>query len=285
MIQYLFLIGIVLTGQTAWAGSKASDVKQGNVLYRQGQYAEALAKYESALNKDEDSPLINFNVGAALYKNEEYGVAIPHFQKSLLSEDPRLQQKAHYNLGNALYQSGIVKENSDLTAAIQSLGESLSHYERSLSLNPEDQDAQFNYQLVKEELERLRAKKEKQQQDVSENRSRSQSENQSGNQGGNLSGNQSENQPENQPEEGLQNQPNSTETTHEPVPSGRDDSGLSPSSALSRHVAGERPTHPQELSQNEAQMLLEDYHQKEEPRGLLNMRLKGQKAHPVLKDW
>ena len=61
----------------------------GNELYKQGLYEEALKKYLEALAKSPDSPVIKFNAGNAQYKVEAFDKALNTFQESLSADDLR----------------------------------------------------------------------------------------------------------------------------------------------------------------------------------------------------
>ena len=121
MRLFLLIIIIVMSPKISWAASKAADVKQGNLLYNQQKYPQALEKYNRALDKAPDSSIINFDTGTVLYKKGEYDQAIGYFEKSLLSDDPHFQAKGLYNLGNTLYKLGKMKEPAQLDIAAKLL--------------------------------------------------------------------------------------------------------------------------------------------------------------------
>ena len=146
---------IFFTARPCIAGNNAKRwVKDGNILYNKGEYEKALRQYEEALVDSPDSDIVNYDIGAALYKNENYEAAVNHFEKSLLSDDEELGQKASYNLGNAEYRVAVEKESESLEEAIRLVKQSLRHYERALEMEPDDEDAKHNYEFVKKELER-----------------------------------------------------------------------------------------------------------------------------------
>ena len=272
---FLLAIVIVLSPQWSWAASKAADVKQGNLLYNQQKYPQALEKYNHALDKAPDSSIINFDAGTALYKKGEYDQAIPYFEKSLLSDEPQFQAKGHYNLGSALYNSGKMKESVQADTTVKLWEGSKSHLEKSLKLNPTDQDAQFNLEVVQRELERLKKKIEKQ--NKQGNKASQPSSGEAKNQldqkekGSSSQGQQESDKVSKKGEKNKQQQQGSQDNTEQPQ------SSLPVKSQENR---------PGELPREEAKMLLDNYSQNEEPKGLLNMRLKKQGAEvPVLKDW
>src|SRR3990167_1764482 len=160
---FLFIASLVFP-RSGQAASVNESVRQGNRLYGQGQFADSLKKYEQALEKAPESDIVNFNAGTAFYKQKQYDEAIGHFQKAILSDDVSLRARAYYNLGDSFYKSGIGKEKTDINAAITALRESLKHLASALALDKKDQDAQYNYDFVNKELERLREEQQKQQQ-------------------------------------------------------------------------------------------------------------------------
>jgi len=286
-VLMIIMIALIFFPHLSWAATKTSDVKKGNLFFNQKKYTEALEKYNSALDKAPESPIINFDAGAARYKNGEYAKAIPYFQKSLLSDDLKLQAKAHYNLGNALYKAGIQKEDSALDSAIKSLEESLPHYEKSLSLQPEDEDSKFNDGFVKKELERLRKKQKNQSKKNKENSATQ--KNQESQSSHNTESSEQEKQKNPQQQNATSNdekKPSSPPGEQklnqlEPAPPGWEDD-------QEKQKGHSAPTtvKPAELSPQEARTLLDNYQQNEEPRGLLNMRWQRHSdSAPVLKDW
>ncbi len=114
----LLLVLFCLFSSPCSAGKAEKEVKEGNRLYKKGKFSEALTSYEQALLDEPDSDIVNYDLGTALYKSEDYKRALEHFQRSLVSEDEALEQKASYNVGNAKYKYGIGQEDTDLAGAI-----------------------------------------------------------------------------------------------------------------------------------------------------------------------
>lgn len=253
LIGILLLIIFVPNADCWAAGRPKYNVKKGNLLYNKGEFDAALERYEDALAVTPDSPIVNYNTGAALYKTEEYQTAIEHFAKALLSEDKGLEQKAAYNAGNAEYKHGISLEDSDLPSAINLLKQSLRHYERAMVLDAEDEDARHNYEFVKKELERLRKKQEQQQQNKS----------------------QQDKQQQNNPQQDKQDKQNKQERQQNQKKSAQ------------QEEQAEQDARPEagEMSEKEARMLLENYRQDEEPKELYKEKLPVSGVSEPLKDW
>jgi Ca-activated chloride channel homolog len=155
-----FGVGLLIIGfVTPCAASPARQIRQGNKYYAKGDFPSALKSYERALEKAPESDAVNFDMGTALYKKEEYEQAIAHFQKALLGDNKELQNKAHYNLGGSFYRLGIKEEGVDnIEGAIKLVEESLKEYEKVLSKDKEDKDAKHNFDFVTSELKRLQEK-------------------------------------------------------------------------------------------------------------------------------
>lgn len=276
---------IFLSAQNSWSASAGSYIKEGNKLFQEQKYDAAVEKYTEALKKEPNSDIINFNLGTAFYKKGDYQESVSNLQKSLLTDNEARKGKVNYNLGNALYKFGISQENKNLNQAIQSLEQSLGHYEKALQFDPKDKDAQYNYEFVKNELERL---KKKQQEQKSQGRSAEPQEQQD------ESAKENEQQASQPTEQNPQNQNEQAAREEEEVPSqqqketeetqGQQQRALE-ESAEQKGAPENEQADPRQLSAKEAERLLQQYEQNEEPKGLLNFFRSKTVERPVVKDW
>ena len=140
LIRSLAYVGIWFLG-TGFGDSAPSKNNEGNRLYHEKRYEEALKLYRDAQLSDPESPEIHFNIGDALYQEEAYDQAIEAYRKAfeLGIRDRELEAQAHYNLGNGFFK----KERFE---------EAVASYRRSLSLTPEDRDFKYNLELAYEKL-------------------------------------------------------------------------------------------------------------------------------------
>lgn len=138
-----------------YAASVWQNVKTANKFYQRGKIDEALEKYNEAAVSMPDSDIINFNMGAALYKKEDYQKAQEAFTRALTSDNKKLEADALYNLGNCKYKLGKLKENTDLSATVAHLRESLDYYKRAVELDQKNEEARFNHEFVERELKVL----------------------------------------------------------------------------------------------------------------------------------
>jgi tetratricopeptide (TPR) repeat protein len=152
MIRILILLALLsgLTGDDKRAGRK------GNALYREDRYEEAATAYREGLAGLESGSrgaipagLLN-NLGAALYRQGDFEGARNAFEGSAgLADSQSGSGRGAYNAGNAAFR-------------VQALEESLALYRRAMLRDPSDEQARFNYEFVRRQLDQ---QQEQQQQD------------------------------------------------------------------------------------------------------------------------
>jgi len=255
---YSFLSILILLVPTKVFASVASEVNKANGLYKQGKFDDSLKLYQEALDKDDKSPIIKYDLGTALYKKGDYAKALGYLEQAAQEKNIKIKPKVEYNLGNVLYKSGVQKENTNVDEAIKSLQEALGQYVQCVRDDPKDSDAKFNEDFVKKEIERLKKKKHQE---------RQQSQQQ---------------QKQNQKQQNQQNQQNQ-QGQHKQQENQRSSAA---SEAQKQKNAQEQAEESQkELDRKQAEDLLEEYRENEEPKKLLNYMPKKIDDRPVLKDW
>lgn len=135
----------------------AAKAHQGEQAYNQENWPRALHDFLDAQVEDPDNLNLMYNLGNTYYKTGDYQKAARMFADTAANGQPDLAQKSYYNLGNVAYRRGKLQE------AIQ-------FFDRALQMDPEDQDAKYNLDFVKEEKKRRaeeqnRGQQNKQQQD------------------------------------------------------------------------------------------------------------------------
>jgi Ca-activated chloride channel family protein len=147
------LIGLLAQNVTA---STSSALRE----YKAGKYDEALKEYEQLLKRKSDDPRLHFNAGAAAYRSRQFEEAAKQFNEAVATPDLKLQELAYYNRGNAQYWLG--DKNPDPAKRTEVWEKALKDYELSMKLNPQDADAKFNHEFVKQRLEELKQQQQKQ---------------------------------------------------------------------------------------------------------------------------
>jgi len=157
------LVLLCLPGLVGWLDPPGDRAAEGNRLYETGKYDEAVSKYGEGLIDMPASPLLQFNLAAALYKQGKYDEAIAALTKVAASGDSQWTAPANYNMGNAEYRLGANAEASDPPAAIKAYEEALACYKRSMVADAADTDAKLNHEFVSRKLDELKKRLEDQQ--------------------------------------------------------------------------------------------------------------------------
>ena len=114
--------------------------EEGNRLFAEGKFEEALKRYRDAQLQNPEAPQLHFNAGDALYKQDTYDGAIQEFGRVLNSGDPTLLAKAYYNIGNAHFRQNRPQE-------------AIGAYKKALELKPDDLDTKINLELAQRLLD------------------------------------------------------------------------------------------------------------------------------------
>ncbi len=144
---YCILLLSVVCVLMGYAQDDRQLIREGNKLYRSGQYAQAETTYRKALGKNSQNVRATYNLGCALMKQGKTEEADKMFtQAGSSGTDTQLRSKAYYNKG-VMYHS-----KKDYEKAIDA-------YKNALRLNPSDEQARKNLALCKRQQQ-----KQKQQQ-------------------------------------------------------------------------------------------------------------------------
>jgi len=125
---------------------------KGRKAYESGKYDEARTYYEHILNNRKNDASAQFGLGATAYKQQDMEIATRSLNAVKNSDNPSLAAKALYNLGNMFRDQ-------------QKMAESLTMYRKAIELDPMDEDAKINYELLKQVIEQQQTKEKEQQQD------------------------------------------------------------------------------------------------------------------------
>lgn len=143
-MKWLLSILVLLQAQATGEGDRvaAQAIKDGNRLYKEGDWSAAATEYDRALN----SPYHNIalvNKGNALYRQKKYDESIKTYKKatSTSNKDLLLRSAAYYN-------AGVVYSNQ------KKIEESIAEYKDALRLNWRDQKARENLQKAMLELKK-----------------------------------------------------------------------------------------------------------------------------------
>ena len=121
--------------------------EQANKLYHEGKYDPGRAAYIRAKDippeGSNQKAKLHYNIGTTFYKEGNYDAAEKEFQEALSTEDTGILADVHYNLGNVNFKKGTQNEDIEL------LEKAVSHYQKTLEINPDELDAKHNIEVVR----------------------------------------------------------------------------------------------------------------------------------------
>jgi len=113
---------------------------KGKKAYEEGQYDEARVYYEHVLKNRKKDNGAQYGLGVTAYQQKDMETAARALNNAMNSDDKSLASKAMYNLGNMFRDQ-------------QKMEESLALYRKAIELDPTDEDAKVNYELLKQVLQ------------------------------------------------------------------------------------------------------------------------------------
>lgn len=138
-------------------GLARADDQEPMTLYNQGQYEEAYKGFSELAKRHAEERKLEFDAGASAYRSKKYEDAMDAFGRAMTSDDPSLQAKSHYNMGNTLYQHGL--GGKDSAAKIKEWRNAIEHYNSAIKLakshadSPLEKDAAYNRDLVQRAID------------------------------------------------------------------------------------------------------------------------------------
>lgn len=123
-------------------------IKNGNEAYNKKEYDAAVENYKKVAENDPENEKALYNLGNALYKKGSAEDAIPFYDAAIKSSKLNIAKE------EAWYNKGVVFQNT------KKLPESINAYKTALRLNPKDEDARFNLQkaLVQQQQQQQKEK-------------------------------------------------------------------------------------------------------------------------------
>jgi Ca-activated chloride channel homolog len=176
----VWLCVAVATGPAS-AESGRQAVRQGNELYADGNYADAIKRYDEALVDQPGAIQPKFNKANSYYKLDDLGQAIDLYQQvATESKDMQMVAKAKYNLGDCFFQRGSKQKDSDLQEAVDDMKSSISCWRQVLDIDPKNEKAARNIEVarltIKDILDQIKKKQDPNQpQDQQQQKQQSQS--------------------------------------------------------------------------------------------------------------
>ena len=145
-----FLMCLTLAG---FSQKEAKLIRKGNSQFKKGEFKEAEINYRKSLELNAKSTKGEFNLGDALYSQENYEESAKVFDgmKEKIT-DVNQKSEVYHNLGNSLLESDKYKE-------------SIEAYKHALRSNPNDMDTKYNLAYARQKLKEQEDQNKDQQQD------------------------------------------------------------------------------------------------------------------------
>jgi len=179
--------------------------------YEAGLFEDALQGFVDLQVERPDDPEVALNVGSVHYQMRNFQEADRTFTRAALAQDPGVREQALYNMGNSAFRQGRLQEAVEL-------------YKAALEINPDDEDAKFNLEFVRDEIRRRHEEAQKRQQEQEQEQQGQEQQNEQQSDGQDSSQEEQEAQP--QGEEGRQGEQEGQEDQQTEDAEDRDQDGL-----------------------------------------------------------
>ncbi|TFG50485.1 MAG: hypothetical protein E4H40_01320 [Candidatus Brocadiia bacterium] len=161
MTKYIIaavLITLPLSTATADT-SKLMDL--GNKLYSQGNFNEAVTKYDEVILEDPAALEPKFNKADSYYRLDDLSKAAELYKEvTVQTRNMKLLTMAKYNLGNCSFQQGIKQKDSDLQKAVGEMKTAIGSWRSVLDIDPANEKAAKNIEvarlMIKDLLDQLK---------------------------------------------------------------------------------------------------------------------------------
>ena len=142
---------LVMLAMSASAQTDRQYIRQGNKLFRSGDYPNAEVSYRKAIEKNPKNPQAVYNLGNALMAQKKDSAAVAQFENaSKLETNPLRKAKAFHNMG-------VVCQSHKM------YGEAIEAYKNALRLNPADDETRYNLVLCKHQQQKQQQNQQNQQ--------------------------------------------------------------------------------------------------------------------------
>lgn len=147
------LIGVVLLAFTVDPGKIGtinSLKSEAKAAYKNGDYKKAIEKYRylvDSLNVTEDE--VRLNLANAYFETNDTINTLQRYQPLTQSTNSKIRSVAHQQMGVLANRQGKFEE-------------ALASFKQALKADPANEDARYNYEMVKKKLEEQKKKEEEQ---------------------------------------------------------------------------------------------------------------------------
>jgi hypothetical protein len=270
---------LTLLASGAKADSVRETIRQGNGLYADGKFSEAVNKYNDALVEQPQAVEPKFNKANSYYRMDDLGEALDLYQEvAAKSKDMKLVAKAKYNVGNCFFQRGAKQRDSDLQKAVDDMKTSITYWRQVLDLDPKNEKAARNIEVarmtIKDILDQIKKQQENQQNQQDPNQPKDQQQQQQNQQ---QDPNQPQQQQSQQQDPNQPQDPNQAEKAQPQDPNQNKDQQKQPQPQQGQDKQQEQKVEPDAT----AQEIIDNEQRQKKEREILQRG----RYQPVEKDW
>ncbi len=138
---------VLFAAAPAWASARR-QVNQGVAAYERQDFKRAEQLFNQARESGQLPALVEYNLGCALLAQHQYLEAYRAFERAQPQAKGRLAGDVWYNLGYTSFYVGIK------TGTAERWTEAVEAFKRCLLLDPEDDDARYNLELILREIQK-----------------------------------------------------------------------------------------------------------------------------------
>ena len=129
------------------ADSPYKAVEKGNELFKAGEFDAAGQQYMSASAEFPEAAEIFYNQGNVLYKQRKFLQALAHYTSALQTVEGTFESRVKYNLGNVEYRRALIAMSTAQDAMLL-LRSAITYYRDSLAIDPQQPNARYNLELA-----------------------------------------------------------------------------------------------------------------------------------------
>ncbi len=183
--KHIMILVLALASINIFAQSEKKLVRKGNNLYETDNYTDAEIEYRKAITKKPDYTKGKFNLGDAMYMQKNYDESSKLFDESSgSSKNKDIKSSSYYNLGNSLL-------------SLKKYRESMEAYKNALRIDPDNQDAKYNYEYARKKMIEQQQKNQDKDKDKDKNKDKNKDKDKKDNKKDNKNDQQKQNQDKN----------------------------------------------------------------------------------------
>ncbi len=149
-LLFVAFIALAITVDPGKIGTINSLKSEAKAAYKKGDFKKAIEKYRylvDSLNVTEDE--VRLNLANAYFEEDDTVNTLQRYQPLTQSSNSKIRSVAHQQMGVLANRQGKFEE-------------ALASFKQALKADPTNEDARFNYEMVKKKLEEQKKKEEEQ---------------------------------------------------------------------------------------------------------------------------